>query len=75
MGEREIPSSYVYTCDFCAKDHIPENPRERYVKSTPPGWFTVTVIGGCEDGYHYTNNGCLLCEECGPPLVKTFKRP
>lgn len=41
MAIREIPKSFVYTCDVCGVEHAQENANGHYTDSRPPHWVRL----------------------------------
>jgi hypothetical protein len=78
MGIREVPKSYVYTCDGCRKEHTQENASGHYLNSRPKYWSTLKVG---RDAYDY--QGCavadgsierLLCDSCSEKVMKAINK-
>jgi hypothetical protein len=55
MAIREVPKSFVYTCDMCSEEHVQENAGGHYTNSLPPTW---SFKHGSIDEV------LLLCSEC-----------
>jgi hypothetical protein len=76
MSIREVPKSYVYTCDVCNAEHVQENANGCYTNSTPPGWSTIKIIAA-DVKPRFNFEEYLLCETCGPrllnPILGTLK--
>lgn len=41
MAIKEIPRSFLYSCDVCNTDHLQENANGCYTNSTPPKWASI----------------------------------
>jgi hypothetical protein len=62
MTVREVPKSFIYTCDWCANDHRQENSDGHYTESCPPNWGWIKLYG--RPGDIATSLGYLLCTDC-----------
>mgnify|MGYP001263534490 CR=1 FL=1 len=68
MSIREIPRSFVYTCDGCKVEHTQENAGGHYANSRPPHWATLKIA---REAYDSHGAACadaslerLLCKDC-----------
>jgi hypothetical protein len=82
MAIREVPRSYVYTCDGCGEEHTQENANGHYSNSRPSYWSKLKIE---KDAYDYQGapvaDGSvelLLCNKCTSAIIEsintTFKK-
>ena len=74
MSIREIPRSFVYTCDACGIEHLQENAGGHYTDSRPPLWERLKLHRTAVD---YQGTPCadasierLLCDRCAAIISK-----
>lgn len=76
MAIREVPKSYIYTCDGCGREHTQENATGHYAGSRPTFWATLILQ---QDAYDF--QGCavadgtvtrLLCDKCTALATKAL---
>lgn len=71
MSVREIPKSYVYTCDSCRKECQNSKGGKR-----PTGWHLLNWYADVLDYYNSTITNTsfehLLCPDCGDIIKKTI---
>lgn len=75
MTIKEVPKSYVYTCDLCGAEHVQENAGGHYSNSTPPDWMKL-MVGGNGRRWSYPGEPInkLLCESCGERTLQAIER-
>jgi hypothetical protein len=78
MGVREIPKSFEYTCDACAKVHTQRNANGHYSDSRPPYWSRLTLAQDAHDfqGAAVADGTIkrLLCDDCTPRVSAAINK-
>jgi len=69
MTIREIPRSFLYTCDACLVEHRQENAQGHYTESVPSHWSRIRIRKGSDIGNTFDAYERLLCEACGPKVI------
>jgi len=67
MTVKEIPKSFLYTCDQCGTPHLQENASGHYNNSTPPDWLSIRL-----SRYSKIPVDILLCDKCEATIVATL---
>lgn len=49
MAIREVPRSFVYTCDGCGQEHTQAGADGHYTNSTPPLWGRLRINMGPDE--------------------------
>lgn len=73
MAIREIPTSFIYSCDACGAEHEQKNASGHYANGLPDHWRRLEVH---QHGYDPQGHAVadatikrLLCPDCGEKAV------
>ena len=74
MTIREIPRTFLYSCDACEREHRQENASGHYTESVPPHWSRIRIREGSVVDETFKAFEYLLCESCALRTILAINR-